>query len=62
MAIGGGVPDLPNLIGTHHKTGTIWMHETFLRFAEASGLRLSALSEKQIQQERTMPSSRSMSP
>ena len=40
------MPDLPILIGTHHKTGTIWMHGTFLRFAEATGLRLSALSNR----------------
>lgn len=38
------MPTLPILVGTHHKTGTVWMHDTFQRIVLATGLRLSALS------------------
>jgi hypothetical protein len=43
---GGDVPQFPILVGTHHKTGTIWMHDTFQRIAMATGLRLGVLGSR----------------
>ena len=37
------MPDFPILVGTHHKTGTIWMHDVFQRIALATGRQVSVL-------------------
>jgi hypothetical protein len=40
-------PKFRILVGTHHKTGTIWMHETFLRIALATKLQFTAMSNRE---------------